>query len=332
MISVGEAYRPEGPISTRSVMTTAILGTVTALLCATVICLWEISPVPTLVILTSLIHGCLIGFAMAYMVGRLRMRNPRLVAVMGLTCGLMSVFFVHVGHYFSLVNTINKEVRNELANDASVTPEQKEQTLEALNANPAIFADQFLKMKLGHGGLLGSMLWRADVGVHLKSIPVTGIGMWLLWAAEAAFVAFMATTLPVARAREPFCEDCGYWCPETTSPLEFSNGATTDLITAIREDDAAKIRDLYSNPPPGTGVPLSISTHCCPSCDLVFASVSTLVASGKDMKKVVLLKEIRISPETGAMLEEIPQTIESEAVAEGEVPDEAPPPVEPTEA
>ena len=61
MIEIGQLYRSEGRIDAPALLSATILGVTTSVLAAAVIWMWELSPIPTLVILTPLIHGLVIG-------------------------------------------------------------------------------------------------------------------------------------------------------------------------------------------------------------------------------------------------------------------------------
>ena len=218
MIPVGQPYRAAGPMSIKSVLTTLILGTVTALLCAAIVWGWELSPIPTLVIITPVIQGVLIGVVLKFMIGRLRMRNPRLMFLIGLTCGLASVGMVHYGHYLHNVDELVASIKEAIQADGDLTPEEKATSITGVEQDPRAAADIFYLAQTRHTGFLGSMIWRSHVGVMIKNIELTGWGVWILWGVEALMVAAFAAYLAHLQAVKPFCEDCDTWCEEALSP------------------------------------------------------------------------------------------------------------------
>ncbi len=120
MTSIGQPYRPAGTLDLRSILITTILGVTAAVIGAAVFWLWEWSPIPTLVVLTPIIQGLCVGGVMAFAVGRLRMRNHRLIATVGFTCGLLSITLVHYGHYLSMVTAAAGDLRERVAQDKTI--------------------------------------------------------------------------------------------------------------------------------------------------------------------------------------------------------------------
>src|SRR5207245_1386221 len=157
-------------------------------------------------------QGVGIGLVMAFVVGRLRMRNPRLVGTVGFACGLLSIALVHYGHYLHLVTAVANQVRSELVQDKSIPEPKRNEIMARLESDPAAFVDPLLALKTGHTGFLGSLIFRNEQGVRLKNSPVSGTFLWILWGFEAFLVAAMAAALPASRATEPFCEECSDWC------------------------------------------------------------------------------------------------------------------------
>jgi carbon starvation protein CstA len=129
MTPVGQPYHASGPINIRSITATLILGALTAVLAAMVVWLWEISPIPTFVIITQFAQALLIGWVLAFAIGRLRMRNPGLVLIIGFACGLASVGLVHLGHYIRFVDDVATHYRAEVLADKTLTPEQRQEAL-----------------------------------------------------------------------------------------------------------------------------------------------------------------------------------------------------------
>jgi hypothetical protein len=298
MIPVGQPYRPAGTLDAKSILITTILGTTAAVIGAALIWLWEWSPIPTLLLLTPMLQGLGVGIVMAFAIGRLRIRNPRVVAVVAFACGLLSVALVHYGHYLHLVSTIAGELRNEIAEDKSI-PEGKRQSLLAqLDTDPARIVDPLLAQQTQHSGFLGSLFLRNAQGVTLRSFVVSGAFLWILWFAEALAAAWIASVCATARAAEPFCEDCGYWCETQPHLFALPGTSAADLVEAVRENDHARIAALRASPfvDNGSGT-VAATLHACPGCDQSFADVLHRFLKGKETKEKILLKQHRVSPE-----------------------------------
>jgi hypothetical protein len=317
MIPVGQPYRPEGTPSLRSILITTILGVTAAVLCAAVVWLWEWSPIPTLLVITPLIQGVGVGAAMSFAIGRLGMRNPRLVAVVGFACGLLSIALVHYGHYLHMVSQVAGELRTEVAQDKTAPDAARQAALAQLDANPARSVDEFLVASTGHKGFLGSLFLRNEQGVMLKSLKVTGIFLWLLWGFEALLAAVPGAMIPAQRASEPFCEDCGYWCAMEPDLFTLPAASAAALVEAVRDNNPSRIAELRANPPADDGSGLAgVSLRACPNCDQSFADISHRFVSGKETKMKTLLEHYRVSPEMAAALRSAPAQASEEAVVD----------------
>ncbi len=198
MIPIGQPYRPAGTLDARSILITTILGTTAGVIGAAFVWLWEWSPIPTLVFITPLIQGAGVGLVMAFAVGRLRMRNPRIVAVVGFACGLLTIVLVHYGHYLHMVSATASELKSEIAQDKSIPEDDRKSLLARLDDDPAAFIDPMLVLKTRHSGFVGSLFLRNEQGVRIKSAEVTGTFLWILWGAEALAVAAIASVIPAA--------------------------------------------------------------------------------------------------------------------------------------
>src|SRR5271165_2791536 len=119
MIPVGQPYRPAGTLDVRSIFITLILGTTGALLGAALVWLWAISPIPTILLVTSMFQGLGVGLVMLFPVYRLRIRNPRLVGFVGFACGLISIVLVHYGLYIHmrLTTAMAGAIRHEITEE-----------------------------------------------------------------------------------------------------------------------------------------------------------------------------------------------------------------------
>ena len=328
MIPVGQPYKAAGPINLRSVATTLILGTVVALLAAMAVWAWEISPIPTLVIITPILQGVLIGVAMTFMIGRLRMRNPKLVGLIAFACGLLSVAMVHYGHYMHMVEVTTQELKASIAADKTIPADKKAIALAKLSQDPRMVMDPFLVGRTGHPGLVGSMILRAEIGVHIKNMELTGWGVAALWGFEALAVALAAWGMSAARAAEPFCEDCGDWCLKKPGSVHLHTEAGPFLAEAVRVDSPQILSEVITTAPPAEGSLASGTTlHVCGDCGQTFVDVwhQVMVKPKKnEIATKTLVTQIRVSPEVAAILQTgKPETIE-ELAPELEVEEQEP--------
>jgi len=313
MVPVGHNYRPEGKLDARSALSATILGVVTAIFAALVVWAWELSPVPTLVIITPLLQGLLIGLVLAFVIGRLRLRHPNLLGAIGLLCGLSSVGLVHYGHYLHFLDEVGNRYKAQVEADDDLSPEKKAELLGRVAHGSGEVADEFLVAKTGHSGFLGSMIYRGEVGVTIKRVALTGWGVWILWGVEALAVALVAGALARSRAAEPFCEDCGDWCSKARAPIELAGESARPFAEAVHVDDLQSVAlwlrepvDPESIKQDGTRATL----HSCGGCDQTFVDVESYLITTKkkktETKTTSMLKQVRISPEMTALLRQPP--------------------------
>ncbi len=303
MTPIGTTYRAEGSLEPKSIFITLILGVTAAVLGAALVWTWEWSGIPTLVIITPLLQALGVGMAMAFAIGRLRVRNPRLVGLVAFACGLLSALLVHYGHYMHLVSAASTSLREDVSKDATLAPDRKQQILAQLDENPSSFIDATLKARTGYSGFIGSLILRGEDGVRIKSMNLTGIGVYILWSVEAIVVGCVAASMAAARAGQPFCEDCGYWCEKQDNVLALLPDASTELAEVMKEDRPQAMAALRSKAANDMGAgATTVALHSCPGCELTFADVSLSYMSGKETKVKPILKATRVSPELAAII------------------------------
>ena len=304
MTAVGQPYRPSGPLDLRSIGTTAILGAAVAALGAGLIWLWEISPIPTLVIFTPLIQAVIVGFAMAFMVERLHLRSPRTVGLVGFLCGLLSIGLVHYGHHLHLVSVYAASLREAIVESPEAEADKKA-LMERLDAHPAEMVDEYVLVpKTGHGGFLGTMILRNEIGVTIKRHKTSGAILWALWGFEALLVAGVSGLVAASTAAEPYCEDCGLWCEDRDDVLAVKGTHADALAEAVLANDVARVAELRAEPmgSPDASGQASVKLHSCGSCGQTYATVAHNVPKGRETKTKKLLNALSVSPEMVAAM------------------------------
>ncbi len=300
MTPVGESYRSPVGFDASKALAALILGLLAAILTAALIWLWEISPVPTLLIITSMIQGLILGGLMAFLIHRLKIHTRWLGFLLGLTSGLLSLVLVHLGHYLFFVFTV---IPRDIAGEPTLKPQQKQVLLALYRAAPIRFADQLLIAETGHGGFPGYMMLRASSGEKLEHSTITGLALWGLWTFEGLFVVFIPASIARIKAAQPFCEDCFAWCESNTGLPSFPADHAETLAEAVRTDSPAGVLELRKHRLLVAGNDAtSLVLHKCPFCDQSFLDLSRTVGSGNQVKSVRLLRLVRISPELVAVL------------------------------
>jgi hypothetical protein len=313
MIPVGEPYRPAGTFDAKSILITTILGTTAGMIGAALVWLWERSPIPTLVLLTPMIQGAGVGLVMTFAIGRLRLRNPWIVGVVGFACGLFSAVLVHYGHYLNMAREIAAEARTQISQEKTIPEGERTALLAKLDSDPAAYGDEVIARHTQHSGFVGSLIWRNEQGVMIKNSAVTGVFLWILWGGEALAVAVIASMMAAGRAAAPFCEDCGYWCDSHPDLLTLGGSAGAPLVEALRNDSPSQIHALRAAPwvDDGSGS-VSVSLSACPGCDQSFADVKHQVKKKKETKVKSLLAQHRVSPEVAHAIRLAPEPAEAE--------------------
>ncbi len=344
MTPVGETYKPTGAFEVVGTFQATILGVVAALVVAGVVWAWEISPIPTLLIVTPLIQGAAVGWVLALLFRRIKLRNRLVAATVGLLCGLLSIGLVHYGHHLKLVGEAASSIAEQVRQDQEIKPEVRDQVLAALETNPAAVVDAVMRDETGHGGILGSLALRARQGVTLGrgNTNVTGVGVYVLWGLEALAVALIAASMGWAAASEPFCEDCQAWC--VPAGVSTWPGALVDHVTqALRADEWSTLAGWKQTPPEIEPRPdkTIVAIHACPGCNLAFADVAhyipansgkpeakkksfRLSADKKQDQTIKKIKAVRLSTEMDGTLRGAPAS--TAAPTESAAGDDANPP------
>lgn len=311
MTPIGQVYRPEGRVDARSILSATILGVATALLAAIVVWAWELSPIPTLVIITPLAQGFVIGGVLAWLIGRLKLRHPKLMATVGLACGLASVGLIHYAHYLHFLDEVRTQARAMVEASDEIPAARKPEVLAKLAADKGAVGDEFLTDQTGHPGLVGSLIFQAKQGIRIKSAELTGWGVYILWACEAGAVAVVAAAMASKRAAMPYCEDCGTWCARAMSPVVLGGEATGDFADALRTDDPQRAAHLIEQPTDADALEQHRARailHSCPDCDQTFGDVEahqTRIKKGKaEVTTSLVLRKVRLSPAMTGLLRE----------------------------
>ena len=202
MSSSGETYRPGGGFNPVSTLTAAVGGVIAALAVAAIVWTWERSPIPTIVILTPLLQGFALSFAITLLFSAAKLRSPMLGIIIGFICGAISAAAVHYGHYVTDVFAYRDSLRRQAGAIAeAIGPQGAQAVLAEANANPfKTFDDDISEPQTGKRGFIGHVHLRAKQGVKIKRAEVTGIGMWVLWSIEGLMIIGIAAVMGRARA------------------------------------------------------------------------------------------------------------------------------------
>lgn len=160
-------------------------------------------------------------------------------------------------------------------------------------------------------GFLEFIEWRVatgwKVGKSSSGIPITGWGVWVIWAIEAIGVLFISSTAALGAVYKPFCETCQQWATRKLGhfSIPIVNDATVDSVRnatdvatlTLPESDPA----IAASPHPTTSLakgaePVPVGTTrsalkytvaACPVCDQSnYLTISHEVVKQAAKKKV----------------------------------------------
>ena len=94
MIAVGQRYQPTGQFEPIGAIFAAAGCLILAAVAAGVVWLWEISPIPQLLILTSILQGLGVGLGAHVLFRKVRLRNPSIATIIAFACGAFSIIHI----------------------------------------------------------------------------------------------------------------------------------------------------------------------------------------------------------------------------------------------
>ena len=136
--------------------------------------LWEWSPIPTLLLITPLLQGLVVGAVMAFAVGRLRMRNPRVVGA-----GRFRLRFAQhrAGPLWPLPppGLGDRQPVADRCRPGQVDSRGRSAVAAgAARHGSGRIVDAMLAQRTQHSGFLGSLFLRNEQGMRIKSNLIPG--------------------------------------------------------------------------------------------------------------------------------------------------------------
>jgi hypothetical protein len=171
------------------------------------------------------------------------------------------------------------------------------------------FYDEFLKQKYGGSGFGAQLSLRSEAGMNISrsgsggkdSKPmISGAGMYVYWAVELVIIAGICGFLPLAAAREPFCERCSEWY-EKSELAGIVDGRVDDARRALQNKDPAALAACVVRTNPGGALTLEQCPKCSESPVRVKLDSVTRDKKGKEERRTVF--EDMWEPKDAAALE-----------------------------
>lgn len=169
-------------------------------------------------------------------------------------------------------------------------------------------------------GILDYLAFRADAGWAFShggsntnsSADISGAGVYICWAIEAAIIMTAATIGGVRAASAPYCEPCETWADYDMLKVEVpepSAELVANIKGALTLDSLFPPTSTVSTGAAGAGSLVRYSVLSCPTCKMthtVMVEHERMVTSGKktEKKKAVLQKGVVLtSVEVGRLAE-----------------------------
>lgn len=261
-----EFYKHSGAISIGGLLGGAILG-LAAAAGLSIIYSYAIVWIPLIYVnfLLTAGYGIAIGVAVYYAARIGKVRNNAIVAVIGLLCGIVGVYYAWA---FDMV------ARN--GDSFTMDPAEIWQYVLAFNEQGA---------------------W--TIGRNAQQ-NVTGIFLWIVWFAEAAVIIGAASFMPYFLMSESvFCETCDVWAKNEEGVRKLALDRADEVTARVLAGDVAALRDIpmATDDKQCVRLDLQYCEHCGESN---YLSVSRLVTTknkkGEESTETTeLLKHLRIA-------------------------------------
>ena len=249
-------------------------------------------------------YGAAIGFASVACMVRFKMRNSAVMAGVTLLVTL-------VGFYFSWVVWLYGLLRRDGDNP----------DLAFMLIQPTAIWELVLDVNAVGAWTMGR-----------NGQAVTGIMLWVVWAAEAFFIFAVPVAIVLKAVAKPFCEECETWCKEETGIAVLSLDETDSLREHMEAKDFAHLERI-GPAPVGASHWLQLDLYVCPNCG------KTTTLSASEVKETVnrkgekstttktLVNRLLLDPAQRETLRQMCSRVEAARLA---AIDPASPPSEPT--
>jgi len=278
-------YKPSNIAPQSGISTLAITSILTGLITGGLVSL--VSQFFYLIILFPIGMGFVGGIATSTAITKGKIRNPILGASFAALTGIITYGSMNFFDYLHFRQLAAQEITAQDPT-ASISQAEIDRTI-----------DSVLKQETGADGLIGFIKISAKQGVEITKAGSSSGGIklneeftWFYWLVELAIIEYMAVSMALAAASEPFCEDANEWYGEPVwsgcVPLE----AKDNFLNLLNEDRFMPAGELAVSqlelPLPRLDVYLS---SCASSqfSDLVFSvkQVSQDKKGNVDLKQLV---------------------------------------------
>ena len=174
--------------------------------------------------------GVAVGIAINYFVVNLgKVRNPFVSAVFGIVGGLIALYFSW-SIWVDLVLNVGESYGNSRI--GITTSNIHLSQVLSLILSPELVAS--LAGEINQYGTWG-----------IRSAPVSGLFLSIIWLIEALIVVVIATFLTIFRAKKPFCEFDNKWFEETVLPAFNFIEKPQELVKNLENFNKESFANLY---------------------------------------------------------------------------------------
>lgn len=189
----------------------------------------------SLIIIFPLVAGAIAGFGVSAAVKTGKIRNGLIAALLGLVAGTTITVTDHYLGYQSF----KSEVRQTLEVNGATVSDQ----------DVAVATDLFLQQSVGKTGFLGFIDLEIKGGVSIgrassQGVNTGSIGAQILFFIEWMLMAFAATALGYAAAKEPFDEQSEQWYAEGTRLVSIPLFNQQEVLDNLKARNYAQVGQL----------------------------------------------------------------------------------------
>ena len=170
----------------------------------------------------------------AFVVNAGKLRNVMIAALFGILLGTAGLG----AKYYFQYQTLLSDATTQFMKEESIPDDQRQQVKNALASEITFW--KHIEFRVEEG-------W--NVGRGGGGAPISGVFVYLIWGIEAVIVYFLAFTIPVSAANEPFSEKVNDWASEEEIVMTLP---ITDQEMVAKIKSASSVEDLLEIPIPKT--------------------------------------------------------------------------------
>lgn len=239
--SDGLYYKPSGEVTVAGLGAGLLGGLLVASVLAFVYSyLITHSPLVYVNVLATVGYACAVGFILGWLLKSGKMRNPAVGVFVTIIVALAAYYFSWAVWLSVLLGRGNYDV-----------------PAFTLASRPSALLELILRVN-------EQGAW--SIGRDSKT-PVTGVFLWIVWAAEASIVLIAPPVLAWGvQNSEPFCEFCGEWCEEDKGLVSLAQAEPAGLRQVFESKQFERLKSVGAKGSAAANW-YRLDLHRCKRCD-----------------------------------------------------------------